>query len=91
MQGFGTLDRVQGYALVQGYQSAAVFDRECQQIRIGELTWAKQLVCIDEGFVQKADVVRPEDVVLCIGEMTQTLDQVLQRRVVGVAALTHDA
>ena len=37
-----------------------MFDSECQKVNIGELLWSENLEAVDQAFVEKGYVIRPE-------------------------------
>ena len=40
-----------------------MFDSECQKVNIGELLWSENSRAVDQAFVEKGYVIRPESVI----------------------------
>ena len=51
-----------------------MFDSECQKVNIGELLWSENSRAVNQAFVEKGYVIRPEDVIGSIYKVSKEIE-----------------
>ena len=87
----GTFDRTQRNRSIKGHKTTLVFDRQGQQINIGQLPMAVDFAVVKSGRVQQADVVGPELVSWGLAKIMQSFQGLLKRCRPQITGLANDA